>query len=117
MFKRFLKSLSAAIFNWADQNNRRDYPQEAQMVPSSLGGISNYGSNLTKASPARALNINETINGMNFIVYPATGGKVVQFSHYDERTGRNNSHLYVITDSEDLGEEMGQIITKECLSR
>lgn len=56
-------------------------------------------------------------NGMNFTVYAATGGKVIEFRTYDPRTDRSNTSLYVITEKEDLGEELGQIITKESLSR
>ena len=56
-------------------------------------------------------------NGMNFIVYPATGGKVIEFRSYDPRTDRMNNNLYVVTDKENLGEELGQIITKESLCR
>jgi hypothetical protein len=55
--------------------------------------------------------------GMNFTVYLATGGKVIQFATYDPARDRHQSSLYVITDKEDLGEELGQIITKESLCR
>jgi hypothetical protein len=55
--------------------------------------------------------------GMNFTVYSASGGKVIQIRTYDERTDRHSSSLYVITDKEDLGEELGLIITKESLCR
>jgi len=54
---------------------------------------------------------------MHFTVYNATGGKVIETRTYDPRTDRNNSNLYVITDKEELGEELAQIITKESLCR
>jgi hypothetical protein len=56
-------------------------------------------------------------HGLNFTVFPAVGGKVVRFHSYDPRTDRENTTLYVVTDKENLGEELGQIITKESLSR
>jgi hypothetical protein len=77
-------------------------------------------STIKSASPVSigsSRSINDGVNGMNFTVFPATGGKVVQFSSYDPSRDRHISNLYVVTDKEDLGEELGQIITKESLSR
>lgn len=59
----------------------------------------------------------ENMNGLDFRIYSAVGGRVVQTSHYDPNTDRNRSSLYVITDKEDLGDEIAQIITRESLSR
>ena len=55
--------------------------------------------------------------GMNFTVYGANGGKVIQISSYDPRTDKRTTALHIITDREDLGEELGMIITRESLSR
>jgi hypothetical protein len=60
--------------------------------------------------------INDMGNGMNFTMYNATGGKVVQIRSYNPSTDRSKSALYVITDTEDLGTELAQIITMERLS-
>jgi len=70
-----------------------------------------------KSSSNSSQSIRDGNNGMNFTVYHATGGKVIQFVTYDARTDRSRSELYVITDKEDLGEELGQIITRESLTR
>jgi hypothetical protein len=56
-------------------------------------------------------------NGMNFTIYGAIGGKVVEFSTYNPNTDRHNRNLYIVTDKENLGEELGLIITKESLTR
>ena len=55
--------------------------------------------------------------GMNFTVYSAIGGKVIQIHTYDSTTDRSRSTLYIVTDKEDMGEELGQIITRESLTR
>jgi len=55
--------------------------------------------------------------GMNFTVFNAIGGKVIQFNHYNITTDRNRQQLYIITDKEDIGQELGQIITIESLNR
>ena len=62
-------------------------------------------------------NMGDGNNGMNFTVYNAIGGKVIQFVTYDPVRDRGFSNLYIVTDKEELGEELGQIITKESLSR
>lgn len=113
MFKSFLRYFSASIFNWANRHRDNDYSSNEPQSPS-LSAIHSYNSMSGTRTPN---SIGESINGMNFTVFPATGGKVIQMSHYDDRTSRNNSHLYIVTDSEDLGEELGLIITKEGLSR
>jgi hypothetical protein len=56
-------------------------------------------------------------NGMSFTVHNAVGGKVIQIGSYNIHTDRYNTNLYVITDKEDLGQELGQILTRESLSR
>ena len=54
-------------------------------------------------------------NGMNFTVYRANGGHVIETRVYDRQKDRNNTGLHIITDDKDLGEEIGRIITFEHL--
>ena len=54
-------------------------------------------------------------NGMNFTVYKASGGHIIEHRVYDRKTDRNNNSLHIITDDKDLGEEIGKIITFESL--
>ena len=54
-------------------------------------------------------------SGMNFTVYRANGGHVIETRTYDRKTDRSDSNLHVITDDKDLGEEIGKIITYERL--
>lgn len=70
----------------------------------------------TKSSVGRN-SVSDGSNGMNFTVYNATGGKVIQIVSYDPTRDRTSSSLYIVTDKEDLGQELGMIITKEGLSR
>lgn len=53
--------------------------------------------------------------GMNFTVYRANGGHIIEHRVYDRKTDRNNSSLHIITDDKDLGEEIGKIITFESI--
>jgi len=78
-------------------------------VQSGIGGYTSSGLGIKSS--------NVTGDGMNFNVYPATGGKVIEFRTYDPVRDTSRISLYVITDREDLGEELGQIITRESLTR
>jgi hypothetical protein len=53
--------------------------------------------------------------GMNFTVYKANGGFVIEHRVYDRKTDRNNNSLHIITPDQDLGEELGKIITYESM--
>lgn len=54
-------------------------------------------------------------NGMHFTLYKATGGYVIEYTKYDNKTDRNYTDLHVVPDSEDLGEAIGSTITLEAL--
>jgi hypothetical protein len=56
-------------------------------------------------------------NGMRFQLYRATGGYVIEVRSYDEHKDRTITGMYVITDDNNLGEELGKIVTMECLKR
>ena len=55
--------------------------------------------------------------GTKFTIFSAEGGKVIQVSSYDQHIDRFHSKLYIVTDKEDLGEELALIITRESLTR
>ena len=56
-------------------------------------------------------------NGANFILYPATGGNILEVRIYDEKIGDNHTSLHIIPTDQDLGESIGKIITIEALKR
>lgn len=53
--------------------------------------------------------------GMNFTLYRANGGYIIEHRVYDHKTDRNNSSLHIITEEKNLGEEIAKIITFENL--
>lgn len=53
--------------------------------------------------------------GMRFQLYRANGGYVVETRVYDHRNDRNDTKMYVITEDQDVGHEIGKIITMESL--
>jgi hypothetical protein len=53
--------------------------------------------------------------GINFKVFKATGGTIIETSFYDRQKDRHHNSLHVITDDKDIGKELGKIITMETL--
>ena len=82
-------------------NNRQD--SEAVPMPT------------TKAGLVRGGGPSIDSQGMNFTVYRASGGHIIETRTYDRHKDRNNHGLHIITDDKDLGDEIGKIITYENL--
>jgi hypothetical protein len=53
--------------------------------------------------------------GMRLQVYRASGGFVIETRHYNRRKDENMNAMFVITEDQDLGAEIGKIITMETL--
>lgn len=53
--------------------------------------------------------------GINFKVFKASGGTIIETSFYDRQKDRHQNSLHVITDDKDIGKELGKIITMETL--
>jgi hypothetical protein len=52
---------------------------------------------------------------MNFTVYRANGGVLVEINRYDERKDQHHCELHIVTPDEDLGNALGKIVTFESL--
>ena len=52
---------------------------------------------------------------LNFRVWFANGGKVVQTNRYDRVKDRSQASMYVITADQDFGKEIDKIVTMENL--
>ena len=52
---------------------------------------------------------------LNFKVYSAVGGKVVEFRRYDRHKDRSDTTTYIITNDQDFGERISKIATMEKL--
>ena len=52
---------------------------------------------------------------LNFKIYSAVGGKVVEFRRYDRKIDRNDSTTYIITNDQDFGDRIAKIATMEQL--
>ena len=52
---------------------------------------------------------------MNFTVYRANGGVLVEINRYDERKDQHHCELHIVHPDEDLGAALGKIVTFESL--
>jgi hypothetical protein len=70
-------------------------------------------------SRSLAVDQSESLSGepLRIQVYSANGGMVVETRTYDRQKDRTNTNLYIVNDGEDLGNELGKILTMASLSR
>jgi hypothetical protein len=52
---------------------------------------------------------------LNFKIYGAVGGHVMEFRRYDNKNDRSNNQLYVISNDDDMGERVARIVNMEML--
>jgi hypothetical protein len=52
---------------------------------------------------------------LQFKVYSAVGGKIVEFHRYDPKTDRTDRQIYIVGRDEDFGEKIAKISTLEVL--
>jgi hypothetical protein len=67
------------------------------------------------AISAGPVQIDQPERALQFTVYVANGGRVVETRRYDKKTDRNTNGLYVINNDADFGKEIDKIITMESL--
>jgi hypothetical protein len=59
--------------------------------------------------------IDQPERAIQFTVYNANGGRVVETRRYDRQKDRSQTGLYIITGEQDFGHEIDKIITMEAL--
>jgi deoxycytidine triphosphate deaminase len=65
----------------------------------------------------KAIRVQDTVDAecIRFKIFRANGGTVVQTDQYDRKNDREYNNLHVIVDGQDIGKELGKIITFESL--
>lgn len=61
--------------------------------------------------------IDSADRAIQFTVYTATGGRIVETRRYDRKTDRSTNGLYIVTSEQDFGREIDKIITMEALKQ
>lgn len=73
------------------------------------------GSNRVVASREVEANMCDAEPILNFRVFSAVGGQVVEFRSYDRQKDRSNTQTYIITKDDDFGEKIAKIATLEMM--
>lgn len=95
-----MKWLKRKIRDWVD--DAREYPDE-------VGNCTVASRDSREASMCDAEPI------LNFRVFSAVGGQVVEFRRYDRKIDRSDTSTYIITKDQDFGEKISKIANLELL--
>ena len=95
-----MKWLKKKLRKWVD--DAREYPDEVGI--GSLRLKSDAEAGMCDAEPI-----------LNFRVFSAVGGQVVEFRRYDRKTDRNDTTTYIIHKDQDFGEKIAKIANMESL--
>lgn len=69
--------------------------------------------NVTASSGTKVRSHYEDDTSIQFRIYNANGGKIVETTSYDKRISRETTQLYIINDDEDFTTSLGKIVTME----
>ena len=106
--KRWFRS---QVQNAYDQSNQpsEDTSYQKQFRSHGIGTIGGSGPKLNRSDLDS--------NGTTFKLYHANGGYVVELRNYDSKHDEHVNSLHIITHAQDLGTELGHIITLEALRK
>jgi hypothetical protein len=99
---------------------RKYQPKGHNMFKRMIRGLVTWSMNdrheedITLASD-RAEEVRISATGIRFEVYRANGGTVIETRRNDRRTGDSLFELHVVAGDQDIGQEIGRIITMEAL--
>ncbi len=103
----FIKRWFAKMSREAWEDERR----QNQLRESTIAVDRLSNSLISKGSPS----IDQPERAIQFTVYTANGGRVIETRRYDRKTDRSTNGLYVVTSDMDFGREIDKIITMESL--
>ena len=98
-----IKWFKNKVIQWVREDWNKARPEQDVLVSNSIGTV----------SKSRRLDQ----HGMNFTIYSANGGYVMEYTSYDPRTDERNNALHIITSDQDLGQGIAHIITLEMLRK
>jgi len=52
---------------------------------------------------------------LNFRIYHANNGQILEFTRYDSKTDRNNNSMYIINKDQEIGEYVAKCLSLESL--
>ena len=70
-----------------------------------------------RARPISDREVDGRVNGVTLNIYPATGGKVVEYKYYDADSDSTIVRLHLIPEDADMAQALSKIFTIEGLKR
>lgn len=95
------------VINWV----REDW-EHARQVPDDCYPTTKLSRGMNTVSTRGDIDSEPTLN---FKVYSAVGGKIVEFMRYDRKNDRQEHQIYIIGKDEDFGEKIAKISSLEVL--
>lgn len=92
-----------------EKNQNRGFDSDVKMASLSRHSINSL--TVGTSSPS----IDQPDRAIQFTIYNANGGRIVETRRYDRQKDRSVNGLYVITGEQDFGKEIDKIITMEAL--
>lgn len=89
------------------------YPEQNQLTAFS----DNRKISSTVTSSRHSQSLSSDNEPLRFTVYNASGGKIVEISHYDSKQDRHSTSLHIITNDEDFGDSLGKIVFVELIKK
>lgn len=116
------------LFKWLrngienlDKDNREDesmrYTAMSDRAMKIGLAIPKVRNTLASGQQSDSNNIHLSTSPMNFRIYQATGGHIVEYSYYNEKTDRHDQALHLIPSELDMATELAKIMTLEALKR
>lgn len=105
------KVKSNFVAKWLLRTLKEEVTREQAIKEQGSAGMLISPSTLSVGSPS----IDQPERAIQFTVYNATGGRVVETRRYDRHKDRSQTGLYIITSEQDFGKEIDKIITMETL--
>lgn len=94
-----MKWLKRKIRDWVREANEVEYKSSGSLVASR-----DVEASMCEADPI-----------LNFRVFGAVGGRIVEFRRYDRKSDRSDTTTYIITNDQDFGERIAKIATLESM--
>ena len=96
-----MKWFKKILYRWTVEGNQLDNSLSSEK----------YSNSILSVTEERSLNS----TGIRLEFYKANGGYVIETRKYDRRKDENNVQLYLITEQQNLSDELSKIITMESL--
>jgi hypothetical protein len=101
------------IKRWFAKMSREawEYEKRQSQEKDTAIGINRLSNSISVGPPS----IDQPDRALQFTVYVANGGRIIETRRYDRHKDRSNTGLYIITNDQDFGKEIDKIITMEAL--